>query len=126
MIYNYEVKNPNTDIEREYNAKIGLAYVSDYGYAMSPSEWSKNVEELNRTITSYNNWMFMGLSEWTITRLSENYDEYLDYNYFLSGDRFSIDYPDAKFTTLRPVFYLNSNVNLIGGTGTIVDPYRIN
>ncbi len=126
MIYNYEVKNPNADIEREYNAKIGLAYVSDYGYAMSPSEWSKNVEELNRTITSYNNWMFMGLSEWTITRLSENYDEYLDYNYFLSGDRFSIDYPDAKFTTLRPVFYLNSNVNLIGGTGTIVDPYRIN
>ena len=126
MIYNYEVKNPNTDIEREYNAKIGLAYVSDYGYAMSPSEWSKNVEELNRTITSYNNWMFMGLSEWTITRLSENYDEYLDFVYFLSGDRFSIDYPDAKFTTLRPVFYLNSNVNLIGGTGTIVDPYRIN
>ena len=44
MIYNYEVKNPNADIEREYNAKIGLAYVSDYGYAMSPSEWSKNVE----------------------------------------------------------------------------------
>lgn len=126
MIYNYEVKNPNADIEREYNAKIGLAYVSDYGYAMSPSEWSKNVEELNRTITSYNNWMFMGLSEWTVTRLSENYDEYLDFVYFLSGDRFSINYPDTEFTTLRPVFYLNSNVNLIGGTGTIVDPYRIN
>lgn len=97
-----------------------------YGYAMSPSEWSKNVEELNRTITSYNNWMFMGLSEWTITRLSENYDEYLDFVYFLSGDRFSINYPDTEFTTLRSVFYLNSNVNLIGGTGTIVDPYRIN
>ena len=68
----------------------------------------------------------MGLSEWTVTRLSENYDEYLDFVYFLSGDRFSINYPDTEFTTLRPVFYLNSNVNLIGGTGTIVDPYRIN
>ena len=104
MIYNYEVKNPNVDIEREYNAKIGLAYVSDYGYAMSPSEWSKNVEELNRTITSYNNWMFMGLSEWTVTRLSENYDEHLDFVYFLSGDRFSINYPDTEFTTCDRYF----------------------
>ena len=104
MIYNYEVKNPYVDIVRESNSKIGLAYVSDYGYAMSPSEWSKNVEELNRTITSYNNWMFMGLSEWTVTRLSENYDEYLDFVYFLSGDRFSINYPDTEFTTCDRYF----------------------
>lgn len=124
-IYNYEIKNPNSDIETEYNAKIGLVYVSDYGYATTPSEWSKNVNDLNEIVTSYNNWMFMDLSEWTITRQASEDDlESFDFIYSFGSDM-ATDANDSKFTTLRPVFYLNSNVNLIGGSGTISDPYRI-
>ena len=52
-----------------YNAKIGLMYVSDYGYAASSNYWTRALYDYN--YVSVNNWMYMGLSEWTITRRSD-------------------------------------------------------
>ena len=92
-----------------------------YGYAMSPSEWSKNVEELNRTITSYNNWMFMGANEWIMiscSNVSSNAFRITRTGYFDSSGVYSDN-------AIRPTFYLNSNVVYVSGTGTQTDPYRI-
>lgn len=125
-IYNYEIKNSNSDIETEYNAKIGLPYVSDYGYAINPSKWSSNTESINGTITSYDNWMFMELGDWSITRLaSEDSHESFDFIFSFGSVIIGTLPNDNNEQTLRPVFYLNSNVNLIEGSGTISDPYRI-
>ena len=108
--------NPTT-----YSDEIGLMYASDYGYATSPDAWTTNLSYYdNSTITS-NNWMYMGLDEWTITpdssRSNDVFSVY-DYGYLY--------YQSALFGyAARPVFYLKSNVQLEGGSGTSSDPYRL-
>ncbi len=104
-----------------YQAKIGLMYVSDYGYAASPTNWSTNMGSLNTATNRDNNWMFMGLYEWTISRLSDGTDG--AFRVYLAG---LVDYNGVGINyAVRPSFYLESSVVLTGGTGTASDPYRI-
>ena len=74
----------------------------------------------NSTITS-NNWLYMGLYEWTIIPRSSysNNVFYVSYIGSLNGSSASDGY------SARPVFYLESNVSLQGGSGTSSDPYRL-
>ena len=74
------------------------------------------------SITS-NNWMYMGLFEWTISRYSSNsfYAYYVHPN-GLVGDH----YADGITAAVRPCFYLTSDVTYASGTGTSSDPIRIN
>ena len=100
-----------------WTGKIGLMYVSDYGFAASPSTWTSNVG------SSSNNWMYMGLYEWTISRYSDN--TFYVYNVFDSGHILFNDLYMYNFA-IRPCFYLTSSVTYAGGTGTESDPIRIN
>ena len=108
--------NPTT-----YRDEIGLMYVSDYGYAASPDAWATNLGSYNNSTITANNWMYMGLIEWTITPDSSGSPLVFDvlntgkllYTYAYSGN------------SARPVFYLESNVALQGGRGTSSDPYRL-
>ena len=104
-----------------YTDEIGLMYPSDYGYAASPDAWAIDLYNYdNSTITS-NNWMYMGLYEWTITPYSSS--GYHVFYVFRYGD---LDDYYAYFAyAARPVFYLESNVQLEGGSGTSSDPYRL-
>ena len=57
--------------------KIGLMYVSDYGFAASPSAWTKILgdydgTDANGTSIKTINWMYMGYNEWTISRDSDD------------------------------------------------------
>ena len=121
-VYNYEVVNSDTYLETEYSAKIGLMYVSDYGYAASSSYWTTTMSSYNNAVN--NNWMYMGLGEWTISGCTDN-------NYF--GTLFGVE--DAGYVeyfavnsivAVRPVFYLNSSITYVSGSGTAADPIRIN
>ncbi len=73
MAYQEEIVNTvasnTTDNAIEYNAKIGLMYVSDYGCAVSPSAWTLPVFEY---YFSMSNWMYIGISEWTISHTSDS------------------------------------------------------
>ena len=108
--------NPTT-----YSDEIGLMYPSDYGYAAYPDAWTTNLSDYNNSTITSNNWMYMGLIEWTITPNSSlsrrvlhvNNNGYLNVNYASNG------------YAARPVFYLKSNVQLEGGSGTSSDPYRL-
>ena len=105
-----------------YKAKIGLMYVSDYGYAASQDAWTEDIVSYNILEIAENNWMLMGLSEWTIIPYS------LDTFYvFIIRDSGLVSYSLAASSgfTVRPVFYLNSDVSYVSGTGTEKDPYRI-
>ena len=76
----------------------------------------------NSTITA-NNWMYMGLSEWTLTPYSSNSNNVFNVNYL---GHFLNSRTNAHFGfAARPVFYLESNVELSGGSGTSSDPYRL-
>ena len=108
--------NPTT-----YSDEIGLMYPSDYGYAASPDAWAIDLHDYdNSTITS-NNWMYMGLYEWTITPHSSSGGNV----FYVSNVGFLNDSPANLGYAARPVFYLESNVQLEGGSGTSSDPYRL-
>ena len=108
--------NPTT-----YSDEIGLMYPSDYGYAASPDAWTTDLRDYdNSTITS-NNWLYMGLYEWTITPSSST-----SYYVFRVYNRGSLSSFSASVgRSARPVFYLKSSVELSGGIGTSSDPYRL-
>ena len=64
--------NEITSTSTTYDAKIGLMYASDYGFAADPSAWTTTLanysESVNESTISLLNWMYLGSSEWTISR----------------------------------------------------------
>ena len=106
-----------------YDAKIGLMYVTDYLYASQSEEWTTTVVDYAYVEGSdpNNNWMYMGIPEWTISRSSEDSIYVFDVSNAGTVSGNGVGYDCA----VRPVFYLESSVELRGGTGTASDPYRI-
>ena len=117
--YTNEIVSPSAAIT--YNAKIGLMYISDYGYAASPESWTINMNTYDNSTATSNNWMYMGLYEWTISRNSSSTGSTV--RVFNTG---SVDYYGVYGNFgVRPVFYLNENVEFSSGSGTQTDPYRL-
>ena len=96
-------------------------YPSDYGYAASPNAWANDLYDYNNSTITANNWLYMGLVEWTIIPSSSSSGSV--FRVYDSG-RLSI-YSAYRGYAARPVFYLESNVSLQGGSGTSSDPYRL-
>ena len=129
--YQNEIVNPVTtnsqDSKTEYSAKIGLMYVSDYMYAAPQNKWTlvgynSDASKDYRAATSVN-WMYMGLIEWTISRIADGSGG--AFIVFNSGGVNS-DFVGNHAYGVRPVFNLSSSVNYVSGSGTAADPIRIN
>ncbi len=120
--YNIEVGSSTTD-----PMKIGLMYVSDYGYAASNSYWTTAFYNYNLAVSS--NWLFLGTNEWTISRDSSRTTT-AHFIYTFSADvmgtlgRYTI-FLAAEFA-VRPSFYLTSSTTYVSGSGEAADPIRIN
>ena len=107
-------------------SKIGLMYASDYGFAASPSAWTKNLynysdNDVNGTSIKTINWMYMGHNEWTISPNSS-------YNLFVFGLDYNgyVSYYGANYGFgSRPVLYLKSSVLYAGGSGTKDSPITL-
>ncbi len=113
--------NAQEDDEKTKPTKIGLMYVSDYGYAAYLTAWtSKNLSEYSGA--SDNNWMYMGLYDWTITRQSDN----SGYGFYIS-DSGNVKYSHviSNSFAVRSCFYLSSTTKIASGKGTKTNPYRI-
>ena len=125
VVYQNEIINPQatntTDGETEYKAKIGLMYVSDYGFAAAPSAWRGS----GVTYSSFTaiNWMYMGLIELTITRVA-NGNNY-GYIIYESGTYSHGGYVTWDYA-IRPAFNLVPSTTYVRGTGTMSDPIIIN
>ena len=110
-----------------YDAKIGLMYVSDYGFAASPSAWTTTLYNYNGndakgTSIKTINWMYMGYYDWMISRDSAYSDSafvvlYVGYvlHVYVSGNN-----------GVRPSFNLLSSITYVSGSGSAVDPILIN
>ena len=126
VVYQNEIVSPvttnTTDNATEYTAKIGLMYVSDYGFAADPSAWTLTMGNYNNTTATSTNWMYMGLYEWTISRNAVNSNfAFRVYNGgFVSYG--SVDYN----TAVRPSFNLESSITYVSGSGSASDPMVIN
>ena len=104
-----------------YNAKIGLMYVSDYGFAADPAAWTKTLYNYDGSVKSLN-WLYLGSYEWTISR---NADDSFFVFYVYSGG-LVYDGTAGESTAVRPVFYLDKSITYTSGLGTSTDPFRIN
>ena len=107
-----------------WEGQIGLMYPSDYGYSVLASSCARTTK-----LGSYNNencagqsWIYKGLYEWTISPGSV-----YNYNVFsLHSNGHLNNYSSASVgNSARPVLYLDSNVYVIDGNGSISDPYII-
>ena len=114
----YNVELGSNSSSTTYNAKIGLMYVSDFGYAASPNYWT--TELYNYEPSKSSNWM-AGLTEWTISRTS---DDSLSAFYVYSAGNVASGGVFSGYG-VRPSFYLESTVGFSSGSGTQTDPYRV-
>jgi hypothetical protein len=125
-VYQNEIVNPvttnSTDNKTEYSAKIGLMYASDYGFAAAPSAWTTQLSSYNGNAIKNVNWLYMGLNEWTISRLADDAALVFLVDYTGDVDNSSVD---GKYG-VRPVFYLSSSVNYVSGSGEATDPIVVN
>ena len=127
MMYQYERKisgsntyyygtNPNSWV-----GKLGLMYISDYGYAASDT-CTSDLSNYNYETCTSNNWLYnIKKNEWLLPQRS---------NY--SGDVFNIDadglvgFNSASNNNyaVRPTLYLKYNVQISSGDGTSSNPYK--
>ena len=102
---------------------IGLMYASDYGYSVLSSSCARttNLGSYSTSACGGASWLKKENYEWTITHYSassrNSFNLYNTAN--LNNDRANRGY------TTRPVLYLNSNVQVYAGDGSISKPYQI-
>ena len=115
----YETEIGSSSSSTTYSAKIGLMYVSDYGFAASPDYWT--TELYNYQPSKSSNWMNISLTDWTISRTSD-----------LLASAFRVDSagyvyhrPVNYSLGVRPVFYLTSSTTYVSGSGSSADPIRV-
>ena len=117
--YQYEVGSSasSTTVEK----KIGLMYVSDYGFGADQSAWTTHLVSYGQNASK--DWLYLGSTEWTISRYPGNSNNAFDV--MASGH---LDNNSVVFNSyaVRPSFNLLSSVTYASGSGTSSDPIRIN
>ena len=114
----YDVEVGTGQSGYEETMKIGLMYVSDYGYGANPEKWTTALTEDNY---GTDNWIYFSSNEWTISQHAPLTTFSIDSSY---GGRVII-IQNIRLFAVRPSFYLNSTVTYISGSGTQSDPFRI-
>ena len=124
--YINEIKKPNVGTRlptaaETYQARVGLMYASDYMYGATKESWATIGNSYDSVVA--NNWLYMGIFEWTITRVAD----YSDYAIRLRsvGNTGQVGVNIDYLSVIRPTMYLNSNVKIIDGDGTSTNPYII-
>ena len=136
QFYSYERKIQNTTSNEFYNGtnpnswvgKLGLMYVSDYGYASSNCE-NKRIYDYNSSandirVCNDTNWLYnIKDNEWILPQNAGtsnrafyvNSNGHVNYNFVVYNGQFAV----------RPVLYLTSSVKITGGNGTSSSPYTL-
>ena len=117
----------------EWQGKVGLMYPSDYGYATSGGSTSNRTSCLNKELynwddSSYsdcknNDWLLdSSTTQWALAPYSSDADHvfYVSNAGFASGYTFAC----AQYA-VRPSVYLISKTSILGGEGTLENPYTI-
>ena len=124
MVYQNEIVNSMTnatDKKTEYNAKIGLMYASEFGFAAAPSAWDTNLYDYFPV--SGSNWMALCGMTLTITRDADGTNKV----FYITNDP-SVDSTSISTSSyyVYPTFNLETSITYKSGIGTISDPILIN
>lgn len=103
-------------------SKIGLIYVSDFGFAASPSAWTTTMDSYR----NFNdvNWLSL-IDSWTITHNLSNDTEVFSVSNGILYYTGNVAVTGQK-SYVYPVFYLFPSVTYSSGDGTKDSPIRIN
>ena len=101
--------------------KIGLMYVSDFGYGANPDKWTTALYEDNY---GTDNWLYLGAYEWLISRYTDSTFSAFDVS-SISGGSVTLAIVRYAFA-VRPSFSLTSTATISSGTGTSTDPFVLN
>ena len=126
----------NDTVERTttWTGKVGLMYPSDYGYATSGGSTSNRTSCLNKELyiwasNSYsdcknNDWLYNS-SNWQWTISPRAYSS-------TARDGFCVDVTGSVYSDIagfaglvRPSVYLISKTSILGGEGTLENPYQV-
>ena len=142
VAFQNEIISPNpinsSDNAKEYTAKIGLIYVTDYYYAASSNYWglyglsydsSGGYASSSYIAAADNNWLLIkNLNQWTITRDGNRDDYGINRVYVVAPSGIVGDLPpdaisyDSINVVFSPAFYLSNSVSYFSGSGTKTDP----
>ena len=135
QFYSYERKIQNTTSNEFYNGtnpnsfigKLGLMYVSDYGYASSNCEnkklYDSNSSSNDIRACNTTNWLYnIKKDEWLLPQ--EASDRFNGVSVLSDGRVGSGNVIIDQFA-VRPVLYLISSVEITGGDGTSSSPYTL-
>lgn len=125
----YEKERGTTVYSRRpttWTGKIGLMYPSDYGYAADFAK-CKDASGNDLNIGSYNscrknNYLYKGMVEWLLTP----YPNVMNSVWYVNSPGY-VHCSTLAFNSggVRPVVYLNANVNIKSGTGSNSEPYQL-
>ena len=134
QFYSYERKIQNTTSNEFYYGtnpnsfigKLGLMYVSDYGYASSNCEnkklYDSNSSSSDIRACNDTNWLFKGNDEWLLPQYASNSNN----AFFVRSDGLVLnDFVHYSQYGVRPVLYLISSAQITGGNGTSSSPYTL-
>ena len=145
QVYSYERKIKNTISNEFYYGtnpnswigKIGLMYVSDYGYASANCEnkmlYSSKSSSNDLRACNDTNWLYNKnnnpLASWKEWLLPQN-SSYEGHVYMLRDEGMINNYTgtNSNYTAIlnldvRPTLYLKTDVKITGGDGTSSNPY---
>ena len=117
----YDVEVGTGQSGYEETMKIGLMYVSDYGYGASPEKWTTALNEENY---GTDNWLYLGVDEWLISRTTDDTGS----AFYVISDGGGCVYGGGVYSAIavRPSFSLTSTATISSGTGTSTDPFVLN
>ena len=116
-----------------WTGSIGLMYVSDYGYATSGGSTTNRQACLAKELWNWstvsdcynNDWLYNGDShQWTLTTFS-GYSFEMGINVFTVTSIVAYAEAHNTYSNASPVLYLNSSVEISGGTGEKSDPFTL-
>ena len=114
-----------------WKGKVGLLYMSDYGYSMADSEWNKSIVDENDNYrinfglnykTSWLSDMYESKDFWTMENSSDRYPEIFLLNFYIDN-YFSTSNPYIRLYSVIPTLYLKNNVKITKGDGSLNSPY---
>ena len=131
QFYSYERKTSGSAYYYDLNpnnwiGKVGIMYVSDYGYASSNCENKKlhdgNSASNDLRACNDTNWLYnIKVDEWLLPQVATG--KSATYRAYSTGGAGNLHVGVSY--AIRPVLYLNSNIQIIGGSGTSTDMYQL-
>ena len=121
----YDVEVGTGQSGYEETMKIGLMYVSDFGYGANPDKWTTALVYPYGENYGTDNWLYLGSDEWLISRIADSASfAFLVGSYYGGDVNPGIGVPLAS--AVRPSFSLTSTATISSGTGTSTDPFVLN